>query len=101
MGKVIKKSWNYEQVTQQAEQTITVLMKPAHVTTNSEFEKNQAVSRSFGAYMLWKELAAPCPEALNDDHRLFKLLVAEQQGRTVIGNTVPHLQSIAGAISSV
>lgn len=78
MGKVIKKSWNYEQVTQQAEQTITVLMKPAHVTTNSEFEKNQAVSRSFGAYMLWKDLTKSCPTAADDDARMFKLLVVEE-----------------------
>lgn len=73
MGRPRIKPMAYTQITQQAEKTIVMLMKPAHIKTNSEATKEQSVSRAFGAYMLWKDLTASYPG--DDSDRLFRLLL--------------------------
>jgi len=74
MGRPRIKPMTYNQITQQAEKTIGMLMRPAHIKTNSEASKEQSVSRAFGAYMLWQDLTASYQNA-DDDNRLFNLLV--------------------------
>lgn len=77
MGRPRIKPMSYGQITQQAEKTINILMKPAQIKTNSEASKEQSVSRAFGALMLWQDLTKSysSASAKDDENRLFNLLV--------------------------
>jgi hypothetical protein len=82
MGRPRIKSLSYEEITAQAEKTITSLMTPAHHPLSHKMSKDQAVSRALGAFVLWEDLTkntGNCAAAGGDKDRLFKLLVCENK----------------------
>ena len=74
MGRRRFKPMSYEQVTAQAEKTVTMLMKAAHVKTNCEATKEQSVSRALGAVVMWEDLTANYANTEDDKQRLYNLL---------------------------
>ena len=66
---------SYERITAQAEKTVIMLMKAAHVETNCEATKEQCVSRALGAVVLWEDLTASNVNTEEDKQRLYNLLV--------------------------
>ena len=75
MGRPRIKPMSYEQITDQAEKTVTMLMKAAHVETNCEAAKEQSVSRALGAVVLWEDLTASNANTEDDKQRLYSLLL--------------------------
>lgn len=75
MGRRRIKPLSYEQITAQAEKTINMLMKAAHIKTNSDATKEQSVSRALGAVVLWQDLTSSYADTEDDKERLYSLLV--------------------------
>lgn len=76
MGRPRIKSLSYQQITEQAEETMLMLMKAAHVKTNSDVTKEQSVSRALGAFVLWQDLTSAYTNTEDDKERLLDLLVS-------------------------
>lgn len=74
MGRKRIKPMTYEQITSQVEKTITMLMKPAQIRTNCDATKEQAVSRAFGAFVLWEDLTGNFQVESEDKQRLMNLI---------------------------
>lgn len=74
MGRPRINPMSYEQITAQAEKTINMLMKAAHVETNCEATKEQSVSRALGAVVMWEDLTASYANTEDDKRRLYNLL---------------------------
>lgn len=78
MGRKRINPLTYKQITEQTEKTMRMLMKAAHIKTNSEATKEQCVSRAFGAFALWEDLTRSNTDTEDDNRRLFSLLVVEE-----------------------
>jgi hypothetical protein len=78
MGRHRFKSMSYKEITAQTERTIIMLMKAAHIKTNSDATKEQSVSRALGAVVLWEDLTSSNASTEDDKQRLYNLLVCDK-----------------------
>lgn len=77
MGGKRTRPLSYAQITEQAELTMRMLMKQAHIPTNHEMTKNQAVSNALGAFVLWQDLTKGFADTEDDKGYLLSLLTTE------------------------